>query len=272
MSMSNDISRDDLLLSCGVYRNDDDLLVMINSEVLNEEDSDYTTQDFIGLQTKPTEQKKPTSTHKKKIETAYEYLMKDIGNNNNNNNNINHNNTNTNTNFQQGEVAGDISTKQPPNPTLRIDRDNLFNASEIENLSTDTTLFTYSLATNSELLSVEGLTQLPHRKNTSTTSLSDPLVIIDSSVPPSDLIARCIGKLIYSNNSPKDIQIRPISAGIGGISPDRIYSPILSSVRPLSAKPKSSQTATAAATYFPHTKKRQVIQKSLPTDYWGIVD
>jgi hypothetical protein len=243
-----------------------------------EDTSDYTIQEFIGLeissQQRPTTSTRPKRSHPipsscPPPQTSSEYLLQ-----------------------ASGRRSTPLSPPPPADqPTFRIDRDGLLAPQDLETLSQAPS---QSIDSQSGLLSADGLMNLK-------LSVTDPLLLLSSSSSPQDIIAKCIGRLLFADpasttSRSRDVRIRPASAGIGGISQPKIYSSIINGVRPLSGGGKHLIPTTPGVASVPkavsaggrrgegrvdchtlpldgklfahETKRRNVIERSLPADRW----
>lgn len=236
----------DEILAENTNRSDDDTI------------SDFTIQEFIGLQLSRPSATSSVNQPKKELRdsTTYQYLLRDAPG---------YHESQSTTNRDEEKYTPPEQVN--PSLSLRIDRDDLISAQDLENLSQAPS---QSLDSMSGLLSTDGLVNMK-------ISVNDPLTLI-SPTSPQDVIAKCIGKLLFSETQ-NNLRIRPASAGIGGISRPKIYSSVLAGVRPMSGhksatykgsggKYASQEELLNGKLYSHETKRRNVIERSLPADRW----
>lgn len=166
-------------------------------------------------------------------------------------------------------AAIDLPPDQPG--ALRIDRDGLMTVQELEELSVGDHID--CRGSESGLISTDGLLEMH-------ISPDDPIVLSSNS-NPNDVLARCIGRMLFSDHV-RSIAVRPSSAGIGGIYRHTIISPVLQS-RPVSAKTLTSAPGGLLSQKAKdknkigniddelrpyETKRRNVVHRRMPTDRW----
>jgi hypothetical protein len=98
---------------------------------------------------------------------------------------------------------------------------------------------------------------------------STDLVLLSDFTTPEDVLAGCLGKLLFADD--RAVKVRPASAGIGGVSKGRISSPTRPAIRPHTALPNFVRSSNPISDYKGNpagTNKRPVITRARPTADW----
>lgn len=145
---------------------------------------------------------------------------------------------------------------------LGFDMAGLMTLDELEELSHDSGTDDHHLRDGSAA-GLFGTESLEHLAIDST-----DFMLISDLTTPEDVLAGCLGKLLFSDTS--TVKVRPASAGIGGVSKGRISSPSRGLGRPRTANPDFAQSGIAKEYKGDPTgtKKRPVICRARPPEDW----